>query len=101
MRRFRPSHRSGYGEPTTTLLASAIGATAAASTMTASAGAAAGGAAASTSSPVGHLDPNGFLGLNWRAIGASVVVGTLVAIGTDFALTVVKPRLFGARKKDA
>lgn len=100
MQRFRPSHRSGYGEPTTTLLASAIGATAAASTMTASAGAAAGGAAASTS-PVGHLDPNGFLGLNWRAIGASVVVGTLVAVGTDFALTVVKPRLFGARKKDA
>jgi hypothetical protein len=97
VRRFNPSHRSGYGEPTTTLLSAAAGAAAASTAVTTSAGAAAGGAAASTTS--GHLDPNGFLGLNWRAIGASVVVGTLVAVGTDFALTIIKPRLFGIRKQ--
>ena len=41
------------------------------------------------------------LGLNWKAIGASVLVGTLVAIGTDLTLTFVKPRLFGDRKGKA
>jgi hypothetical protein len=92
MQRFRPSARS-YGEGTTLLTTAIAGATGA------SAGAAAGGAAASTGS--GHIDPSGFLGLNWKAIGASVLVGTLVAIGTDLTLTLVKPRLFGDRKGKA
>jgi hypothetical protein len=67
----------------------------------ASAGAAAGGAVAAAPTGSGHIDPNGFLGLNWKAIGASVLVGTLVAIGTDITLTALKPRLFGDRKRQA
>lgn len=93
MSTFRPSRQS-YGDANTLLTTAVAGAAGA------SAGAAAGGAAASTTSS-GHLDPKGFLGLNWKAIGASVLVGTLVAVGTDFALTVVKPRLFGPRKGTA
>lgn len=92
MSTFRPSHRS-YGDGTT-LLTTAVATAAGAST-----GAAAGGAAASAGG--GHLDPGGFLGLNWKAVGASVLVGTLVAIGTDLTLTFVKPRLFSARKGPA
>ena len=63
---------------------------------TASTGAAAGGAAAAESSDVGgrHVDATGFLGLNWRSIGAAVVVGTLVAVGTDVMLEVIRPILF-------
>jgi hypothetical protein len=94
MQRFRPSARS-YGEGTT-LLTTAI-----ASAAGASAGASAGGAAAAASPAGGHIDPNGFLGLNWKAIGASVLVGTLVAIGTDVTLTFLKPRLFGERRGKA
>ena len=62
----------------------------------ASTGAAAGGAAAAESSDVGgrHVDGTGFLGLNWRSIGAAVVVGTLVAVGTDVMLEVIRPILF-------
>lgn len=62
----------------------------------ASTGAAAGGAAAAESSDVGgrHLDNAGFLGLNWRSIGAAVVVGTLVAVGTDLMLEIVRPLIF-------
>jgi hypothetical protein len=93
MSTFRPSHRS-YGD-TNTLFTTAVAGAAGTST-----GAAAGGAAASAPSG-GHLDPNGFLGLNWKAVGASVLVGTMVAVGTDFALTLIKPRLFGARKGTA
>lgn len=87
---FQPSQRS-YGEGTT-LLTTAIAASAGAS-----AGAAAGGAAASSSAS-GHLDPSGFLGLNWKAVGASILVGSLVAVGTDLTLTFLKPRLFGEKK---
>ena len=62
----------------------------------ASSGAAAGGAAAAESSDVGgrHIDGTGFLGLNWKSIGAAVVVGTLVAVGTDLMLEVIRPILF-------
>ena len=62
----------------------------------ASTGAAAGGAAAAESSDVGgrHVDGTGFLGLNWKSIGAAVVVGTLVAVGTDVMLEVIRPILF-------
>lgn len=68
----------------------------------ASTGAAAGGAAAAESSDVGgrHLDEAGFLGLNWRSIGAAVVVGSLVAVGTDLMLEVVRPILFGKKSRD-
>ena len=44
-----------------------------------------------------HLSPAGFLGLNWRSIGAAVVVGTLVAVGTDLALEFLRPRIFGKK----
>jgi hypothetical protein len=92
MSTFRPSSHS-YGQ--TTLLTSAIAASAGVAAG-ASAGAAAGGAAASSSAS-GHLDPKGFLGLNWRAIGASILIGSLVAVGTDITLTLIKPRLFGQK----
>jgi hypothetical protein len=63
---------------------------------TASTGAAAGGAAAAESSAVGgqHVDDTGFLGLNWKSIGAAVVVGTLVAVGTDLMLETIRPLIF-------
>lgn len=62
----------------------------------ASTGAAAGGAAAAESSDAGghHLDETGLFGLNWKSIGAAVVVGTLVAVGTDLMLEVIRPILF-------
>jgi hypothetical protein len=65
----------------------------------ASTGAAAGGAAAAESSNIGgrHIDEAGFLGLNWRSIGAAVVVGSLVAVGTDVALEIIRPILFGKK----
>lgn len=44
-----------------------------------------------------HLSATGFLGLNWRSIGAAVVVGTLVAVGTDLALEFLRPRIFGKK----
>lgn len=44
-----------------------------------------------------HLSAAGFLGLNWRSIGAAVVVGTLVAVGTDLALEFLRPRIFGKK----
>jgi hypothetical protein len=62
---------------------------------TTSTGSAAGGAAGGAVAVAGgNLDPNQFLGLNWKAIGASVVVGTLIAISTDVALGYLRPRLF-------
>jgi len=62
----------------------------------ASTGASAGGAAAAESSDVGgrYVDATGFLGLNWKSVGAAVVVGTLVAVGTDVLLEVIRPILF-------
>ena len=47
-----------------------------------------------------HLSASGFLGLNWRSIGAAVVVGTLVAVGTDLALEFLRPRIFGKKKQE-
>jgi hypothetical protein len=44
-----------------------------------------------------HILDGGFLGLNWRSIGAAVVVGTLVAVGTDLALEFLRPRIFGKK----
>lgn len=44
-----------------------------------------------------HILDGGFLGLNWRSIGAAVVVGTLVAVGTDLALEFIRPRIFGKK----
>jgi hypothetical protein len=67
-----------------------------ASTGASAGGAAAGSAAAAESLDVGgrHVDDTGFLGLNWKSIGAAVVVGTLVAVGTDVMLEVIRPILF-------
>jgi hypothetical protein len=56
-----------------------------------SSGGAVGGATAAAAG--GHLDPEQFLGLNWKAVGASVLIGTSIAIGTELALTVARPML--------
>lgn len=53
--------------------------------------------AESTAAGGRHVSPTGFLGLNWRSIGAAVVVGTLVAVGTDLALEFIRPRIFGKK----
>lgn len=94
--RFQPSQHSEYGASTTlatTALSTEATLAALMSTGTVSGGAAAAGAAASGGGG-GHLSDKGFLGLNWRSIGASVVVGTCVAITTDIVLSFLKPRLF-------
>jgi hypothetical protein len=94
--RFQPSQHSEYGA-STTLATTALSTEAALATLvstgTVSGGAAAAGAAAAGGGG-GHLLDKGFLGLNWRSIGASVVVGTCVAITTDIVLSFLKPRLF-------
>lgn len=56
------------------------------------AGGAAGGAVAAVAS--GNLDPNQFLGLNWKAIGSSILIGTMIAISTDITLTWLRPKIF-------
>ena len=93
--RFRPSS-SSYGQ--TTLLTTAIAASAGVAAGASAGAAAAGGTAAAGTTGSGHLDPKGFLGLNWRAIGASIIIGSLVAVGTDLTLTIIKPRLFGNKR---
>ena len=45
-----------------------------------------------------HLDTTGFLGLNWKSIGAAVIVGSLVAVGTDLMLEIVRPIIFGKKR---
>jgi hypothetical protein len=45
-----------------------------------------------------HLDSGGFLGLNWKSIGAAVIVGSLVAVGTDLMLEIVRPIIFGKKR---
>jgi hypothetical protein len=95
--RFQPSQHSEYGASTTlatTALSTEATLAALMSTGTVSGGAAAAGAAAASGGGGGHLSDKGFLGLNWRSIGASVVVGTCVAITTDIVLSFLKPRLF-------
>jgi hypothetical protein len=99
--RFRPSRYSEYGEATTTLATTALSTEANLAALAAGtgqaisgsigAGAAAGGAAAASG---GHLSSTGFLGLNWRAIGASILVGSCVAIGSEMVVSFLKPRLF-------
>ena len=68
MRTFTPSRpvRPNYGAPTTGAVTGAV-------------------AAASSSIP--HVDPEGFLGLNWKSIGVTVFVAVLTAVATDTALT--------------
>lgn len=97
--RFQPSQHSEYGA-STTLATSALSSEATLSAIAAgnmasgaSAGAAAGGAAA-VGGGGGHVLGTGFLGLNWRAVGASILIGTCVAVGTDLVLSFLKPRLF-------
>ena len=95
--KFQPSHRSEYGESTTlatTALSTEATLAALMGTGTVSGGAAAAGAAAAGSVGGGHLSNTGFLGLNWRSIGASVLIGTCVALSTDIVLSFLKPRLF-------
>jgi len=42
--------------------------------------------AVAASSNVQHVDPEGFLGLNWTSIGVTVFVAVLTAVATDVAL---------------
>lgn len=103
--RFQPSTHSQYGVSTTlatTALSAeatlaAVGAGASASGT--SAGAAAGGAAAAGGGS-GHIVGTGFLGLNWRAVGASILIGTCVAVGTDLILSFLRPRLFKSKPEN-
>jgi len=93
--RFRPSQHSQYGESTTlSTTALSMEATLASLATGAVAGGAAGAGIAAASAGGGHLSKEGFLGLNWRSIGASVLIGSCVAIGTDLVLSFLKPRLF-------
>jgi hypothetical protein len=69
-----PTPRSHYGNPSTGAVTGAV-------------------AAASSSIP--HVDPEGFLGLNWKSIGVTVFVAVLTAVATDTVLT----EWHGYRKK--
>jgi len=103
--KFRPSAHSEYGV-STTLATSALSSEAnltaiAAGTAAsgASASATAGGAAAAGGGG-GHVLGAGFLGLNWRAVGASILIGTCVAVGTDIVLSFLRPRLFKSKPEN-
>ncbi len=56
------------------------------------AGAVAGGATAASTSTQAHIDPDGFLGLNWKSIMVAVTIGSLTAILTQVALENVRER---------
>ncbi len=59
----------------------------------ASPGAVAGGAtAAAAGGKSGHIDPDGFMGLDWKSIAVAVAVGSLTAILTQLTLEYVKER---------
>ena len=53
----------------------------------------AGGAtAAASGGKEGHIDPEGFLGLNWKSIMVAVTIGSLTAVLTSLTLEYVKER---------
>jgi hypothetical protein len=64
-------------------------------------GAIAGGAtAAASGTSQGHVDPEGFLGLNWKSIMVAVTIGSLTAILTSLTLEYVKERGKSGKKPD-
>ena len=60
-------------------------------------GAVAGGATAAATGS-GHVDPEGFMGLNWKSIMVAVAVGSLTAILTQLTLEYVKDRKEAGKK---
>ena len=65
----------------------------------ASPGAVAGGAtAAASGGKSGHIDPDGFLGLDWKSIMVAVAVGSMTAILTQLTLEYVKERRESGKK---
>jgi len=57
----------------------------------ASPGAVAGGAtAAASGGQSGHLNPEGFMGMDWRSIMVAVAIGSLTAVLTQLALEHIK-----------
>lgn len=57
-----------------------------------SAGAIAGGATAASTQTSSHMDPKGFMGLNWTSIMIAVTIGSLTAVLTQLTLEYVKER---------
>ena len=57
-----------------------------------SAGAIAGGATAASVQTRSHMDPKGFMGLNWTSIMIAVTIGSLTAVLTQLTLEYVKER---------
>jgi len=56
-------------------------------------GAIAGGAtAAASGSKSGHVDPDQFLGINWKSIAIAVTIGALTAVLTQVTLEHIKER---------
>lgn len=66
----------------------------------ASAGAVAGGATAASTSTQAHIDPEGFLGLNWKSIMVAVTIGSLTAVLTQLALESVRDRRKSKEKRN-
>lgn len=65
----------------------------------ASPGAVAGGAtAAASGGKSGHMNPDGFMGLDWKSIMVAVTVGSLTAILTQLTLEYVKERKESGKK---
>lgn len=66
----------------------------------ASAGAVAGGATAAATKTQAHLDPEGFMGLNWKSIMVAVTIGSLTAVLTQLTLESVRERRKSKAKQD-
>lgn len=65
----------------------------------ASPGAVAGGAtAAASGGKSGHMDPEGFMGLDWKSIMVAVAIGSMTAILTQLTLEYVKERRESGKK---
>jgi len=64
VRTFSPS-RTAYAAPSTGAVAGAV----------------------TAASNIPHVDPEGFLGLNWKSIGVTVFVAVLTAVATDTAIS--------------
>ena len=63
-----------------------------------SAGAIAGGATAASTQASSHMDPKGFMGLNWTSIMIAVTIGSLTAVLTQLTLEYVKERKESGKK---
>jgi hypothetical protein len=55
-------------------------------------GAIAGAVSATSANPDKYMKPEGFLGMDWRAIAIAVTIGSLTAVLTQLALESIKDR---------